>query len=138
MNRNTFLSVILLICAPSVFARHVQTSASLPDSLYLIPYPQQIKVLTKDFRSDASTVIRVCAADEADYFAGGQLNEEFSKLYAMNLVIKKTKDGVKNSIVLTRPGINKQADLRLRNAGRESIGDEPIGTIAEEFQSEAQ
>ena len=28
--------------------------------------------------------------------------------------------------------------LRLRNAGRESIGDEPIGTIAEEFQSEAQ
>ncbi len=123
MNRVTFLFSILLICASSVIAQNVQTSASSPDSLYLIPYPQQIKVLINGFRPDANTFIRVCAADEADYFAGKQLQEEFSKLYAMNLPVKKTKDGVKNSIVLTRPGINKQADLRLRNAGLELPAD---------------
>ncbi len=123
MKRVTFLFAILLVCASSVIAQNVQTSASSPDSLYLIPYPQQIKVLKTDFRPDANTVIRVCAADQADYFAGEQLHEEFSRLYAMNLEMKKTKDGVKNSIVLTRPGISKQADLRLRNAGLELPAD---------------
>jgi hexosaminidase len=123
MKRVTFLFAILLVCASSVIAQNAQTSASMPDSLYLIPYPQQIKVLKTDFRPDAITLIRVCAADEADYFAGGQLLEDFSKLYSMNLEMKKTRDGVKNSIVLTRPGINKQADLRLRNAGLELQAD---------------
>ena len=130
MNRVTFLFAILLICASSVIAQNVQTSASLPDSLYLIPYPQQIKVLTRDFLPDANTVIRVCASDQADYFAGDQLHEEFSKLHAMNLAVKKTKDNVKNSIVLTRPGISKQADLRLRNAGLElPAGFNPEGYV---------
>ena len=50
---------------------------------------------------------------------GNSSRRSLANSYAMNLPVKKTKDGVKNSIVLTRPGINKQADLRLRNAGLE-------------------
>jgi hexosaminidase len=123
MKRNTCLFFILLNFALLIIAQNIQSASSLLDSLPLIPYPQQIKLLQTDFRPNGGTLIQVCSAENEDYFAGNQLNEELNKLYSMNLAVKKTNDGVKNSIVLTRPGINKPADNRLKLAGLELQAD---------------
>ncbi len=90
---------ILLLCLSNVLAQNIQSDSSPQDSLPqellpLIPYPQQIIVLATDFRPDAGTLIRVCSPDHEDYFAAGQLAEEFSKLHAVDLAIKKLKKGV--------------------------------------------
>jgi hexosaminidase len=122
MKRITSLIVALLIRGTLAIAQPAQGVAS-PDTLPLIPYPQQIKRLETDFRPNAGTIIRVCSADHEDCFAGVQLGEEFSKLYSMNPAVKVTSGGLGNSIVLTRPGINKQADNRLRLAGLELQAD---------------
>lgn len=113
MNKTTALFFIILICNLPVLARN----ASMSDTLSLIPYPQQIKRLATDFRPDTKTTVVVCSSDKEDQFAASQLTEEFSKLYALNL--KTAKSGGKNAIILTRPGLNKQADSHLKDAGLE-------------------
>jgi hexosaminidase len=130
MKINTYLFFLLLNCVSLIAAQNDQSASSLQDSLPLIPYPQQIKLLQTGFRPNGGTIIQVCSAENEDYFSGTQLTEEFSKLYSMNLAVKKSKDGVKNSIVLTRPGINKPADNRLKLAGLELQADfDPEGYV---------
>ena len=111
-----FSLALILLIANSSFA-NLRAQNVVQDSLPLIPYPQQITIHQTFYRLDAGTVIRVCSPDQEDYFAATQLTGELQSLYKMGLKIEKTITGYENSIVLTRPGINKQADSRLKLTG---------------------
>lgn len=119
MKKNLLLFLLLLTCITPVIAQNV----SLSDSLPLVPYPQQIKRSQTDFRPDAQTTVVVCSSDKEDNFAATQLTDEFKNLYSLKLGVKNAKSGGKNTIVLTRPGLNKQADVRLKDAGLELKSD---------------
>ncbi len=111
-----FLVLLILVttfsaCA-SLYAQH-----EVQDTLPLIPYPQQITRVQSDYSPVPGTIIQVCSPDREDYFSATQLTEELVNLYKLDLKIEKTKAGTGNSIVLTRPGINEQADNRLKAAG---------------------
>jgi len=114
------ISVLFFFLLTSTFAVPAQ-NAPIPDTLPLIPYPQQIKRLAVDFHPSSSTLILICSSDKGDKFAANQLTEEFSELYNLNL--KTANSSGKNAIILTRPGLNKPADLRLRDAGLELKSD---------------
>lgn len=119
MKKYTFLFLLLLACTLPVLAQNMISLDTLP----LIPYPQQIKRLQADFRPDAGTTVVVCSSDKEDNFAATQLTEEIKNLYSLKLPVKNSKSGGKNTIVLTRPGLNKQADARLKDAGMELKAD---------------
>ncbi len=117
-----WLLVLLLAVANSSLGL-LQGQDLTSDTLKLIPYPQEITRYQNFFRPEMLTIVRVSSKNFEDYFAATQLTEDLTKLHKLDLKIEKSKTGSKNSIVLTRPGLDKQADSRLKTAGLELHSD---------------
>lgn len=88
--------------------------------LPLIPYPAEVRVGERDFDPGEQLTVRVCSGDEEDFFAAATLTDELENT---RTVVKKSRSGVKGAVTLTRPGLNRQADERLKQAGLELAPD---------------
>ena len=88
--------------------------------LPLIPYPAEVRVGERDFDPGERLTVRVCSGDEEDFFAAATLTDELENI---RTVVKKSRSGVKGAVTLTRPGLNRQADERLKQAGLELAPD---------------
>ena len=88
--------------------------------LPLIPYPAEVRVGERDFDPGERLTVRVCSGDEEDFFAAATLTDELENI---RTVVRKSRSGVKGAVMLTRPGLNRQADERLKQAGLELAPD---------------
>lgn len=114
---------VLILVAVYSSVTFLQAQNAVQDTLPLIPYPQQITLQQTFYRPESGTIIQVCSPDQEDYFAAKQLTEDLINLHKLDLKIEKSKTGFKKSIILTRPGVSKQADSRLKTAGLELQSD---------------
>ena len=86
----------------------------------MIPYPAEVRVGERDFDPGERLTVRVCSGDEEDFFAAATLTDELENI---RTVVRKSRSGVKGAVTLTRPGLNRQADERLKQAGLELAPD---------------
>ena len=79
-----------------------------------------MRVGERDFDPGERLTVRVCSGDEEDFFAAATLTDELENI---RTVVRKSRSGVKGAVMLTRPGLNRQADERLKQAGLELAPD---------------
>lgn len=115
--------LVLILAAAYSAVGFVQAQNTMPDTLPIIPYPQQISVHQAFYRPGPVATIQVCSAGDEDFFAATQLADELRTLCNLSLKIEKINAGGRNSIILTHPGLSKQADIRLKKAGLELQSD---------------
>jgi len=118
--RSVLVLILVTVYSSVTFLR---AQKAVQDTLPLIPYPQQITLHQTFYRPESGIILQVCSPAQEDYFAATQLTDEMLSLYKLSLKIEQANAGIRNSIVLTRPGINKQADSRLKDAGLDLQGD---------------
>ncbi|MDD3108783.1 MAG: glycoside hydrolase family 20 zincin-like fold domain-containing protein [Alistipes sp.] len=93
------------------------TAASNPftgGALPLVPYPSEITPLSQDFKPGHRIIVKVSSRESEDFFAATTFTDE---LLQADRTLKNGGSGLRGAITLTRPGVNKPADERLKQAG---------------------
>ena len=86
-------------------------------ALPLVPYPREVKLQTHDFSIGQKTTIVVRSHDKEDVNAASTLTDDMTS--SANLNTKSGAKKIDGAIILTRPGLDKTADKRLKDAGLE-------------------